>query len=333
MLKLKMLISTVMALGLGCACSPVYAAGPRSSPAPADTTFWIMSGSIVTQGTAPAHPTDGISDHYNASQTAVKTYEIPPVLTHGSRAPYTAPAGAGGPVTRPPTTARPASERFGRRHLGARRRHQRLHRLGPSSRGRRRATRRACRSGRSRSTRSPGGSSPRTPTRRRPLRTPADEDLHLRPQHARSVHLELEPVGGTAAPIKKYAPQTSSGTYSFVNSKLLGGATIDQTAAPPTTRSSSRSTTQPVWRRQQADAISFFSFRSGPRTRSAGWSTFATGHSQSDQRHAPSAARSTTGPRFLGTRYVYKSRSRLAAGTSASTSSACRPRSRLHLQG
>ncbi len=34
-------------------------------------------------------------------------------------------------------------------------------------------------------------------------------------------------VGGAAGTIKKYAPQTSSGTYSFFNSKILNGATID----------------------------------------------------------------------------------------------------------
>jgi phosphate transport system substrate-binding protein len=34
-------------------------------------------------------------------------------------------------------------------------------------------------------------------------------------------------VGGSAGPIIKYAPQTGSGTYSFFNSKLLNGATID----------------------------------------------------------------------------------------------------------
>jgi len=34
-------------------------------------------------------------------------------------------------------------------------------------------------------------------------------------------------VGGTAGPIIKYAPQTSSGTYSFFNSKLLNGTKID----------------------------------------------------------------------------------------------------------
>ena len=82
MLKLKMLISTVMALGIGgatltaCGPTPEAVAGAGS-----DTTFWIMSGSDVTQGTPPAHPSGGVSDHYNASQTAVKTYEIPPVLT------------------------------------------------------------------------------------------------------------------------------------------------------------------------------------------------------------------------------------------------------------
>lgn len=35
-------------------------------------------------------------------------------------------------------------------------------------------------------------------------------------------------VGGANVPIKKYAPQTQSGTYSFWNSKILNGATIDQ---------------------------------------------------------------------------------------------------------
>lgn len=35
-------------------------------------------------------------------------------------------------------------------------------------------------------------------------------------------------VGGANVAIKKYAPQTSSGTYSFWNSKILNGATIDQ---------------------------------------------------------------------------------------------------------
>ena len=34
-------------------------------------------------------------------------------------------------------------------------------------------------------------------------------------------------VGGTAGAIKKYAPQSNSGTYSFWNSKILNGATID----------------------------------------------------------------------------------------------------------
>jgi ABC-type phosphate transport system substrate-binding protein len=34
-------------------------------------------------------------------------------------------------------------------------------------------------------------------------------------------------VGGGAGPIKKYAPQTSSGTYSFFNSNVLNGNTID----------------------------------------------------------------------------------------------------------
>lgn len=35
-------------------------------------------------------------------------------------------------------------------------------------------------------------------------------------------------VGGTAGAIKKYAPVTTSGTYSFFNSQILGGKTIDQ---------------------------------------------------------------------------------------------------------
>jgi ABC-type phosphate transport system substrate-binding protein len=35
-------------------------------------------------------------------------------------------------------------------------------------------------------------------------------------------------VGGSPGPIVKYAPQTQSGTYSFFNSKLLNGSTVDK---------------------------------------------------------------------------------------------------------
>ena len=42
-----------------------------------------------------------------------------------------------------------------------------------------------------------------------------------------AVRLDWSQVGGKPGAIVKYAPQTGSGTYSFFNSKLLNGSTID----------------------------------------------------------------------------------------------------------
>src|SRR5690242_16841647 len=81
LLKLKAVLTVLVALGLGSAALTACGTPKKIiAGAGSDTTFWIMSGSDVTQGTAPAHPTKGVSDNYDASQTAVQTYEVPPQL-------------------------------------------------------------------------------------------------------------------------------------------------------------------------------------------------------------------------------------------------------------
>jgi phosphate transport system substrate-binding protein len=115
-------------------------------------------------------------------------------------------------------------------------------------------------------------------------------------------------VGGTAGTIIKYAPQKSSGTYSFMNSKLLGGATVDQNC-----NSSHLSTfveehdATGVSTANKPNAIYVFSV--------AQWNSQGSGRLV-DRRNGstlgninnitPSTAHiNTTSGRFFGTRYIY----------------------------
>jgi len=115
-------------------------------------------------------------------------------------------------------------------------------------------------------------------------------------------------VGGTSGAIKKYAPITTSATYSFINTKLLGGATIDQncdashlsTFLEPDDNSGIPAANRP-------NAISFFSF--GQYTAQSNGVLVDLRHGATLQAingvHANTSTINTTPTRFFGTRYVY----------------------------
>jgi phosphate transport system substrate-binding protein len=225
----------MVALGLGtallaaCGTPPQIIAGAGS-----DTTFWIMSGSTVTQGTPPAHPTKGISDNYNASQTAAKTYEIPPVLTAPFPGPtYTVPADtSSGASCTSATTYNGSNPPPDGSSAG-------ITALVNDTNG--------CidfaRSSRGAKTTDPANLSFWAYALDAVTWVEFPQNTHgvtsLTPAQLTSIYTcdpsthapfisDWSGVGGTPGPIVKYAPQTSAGTYAFVNSKLLGGATIDQ---------------------------------------------------------------------------------------------------------
>jgi phosphate transport system substrate-binding protein len=115
-------------------------------------------------------------------------------------------------------------------------------------------------------------------------------------------------VGGTAGPIVKYAPQTSSGTYSFFNSKILNGAVIDQNCNSTHLShfvEEHDNTTIPAG--QKPYAINAFSFGQ--------WTAMANGVIPNRRNGAllgsinGTAPSLTTirvvNPHFLGTRYIY----------------------------
>lgn len=237
LLKLKAALTVLVALGVGsvfltaCGPTPVQVAGAGS-----DTTFWIMSGSDVTQGTAPAHPTKGISDNYDASQTAAKTYEVPPQLTAPFPGPtFTVPGDtSSGSQCSSDTTFNSSNPPPNGSSAG-------ITALVNDTNG--------CidfaRSSRGAKTGDPSNLSfwafgldaltwVKFPTN-------AHGVSSLTPTQLKNIYTcdpmtgapfisnwnQINPSGGSGT-IIKYAPQTSSGTYSFMNSKLLGGATVDQ---------------------------------------------------------------------------------------------------------
>jgi phosphate transport system substrate-binding protein len=230
LLKLKLVISTVMALALGSAVLAACGGGAEIvAGAGSDTTFWIMSGSDVTQGTAPAHPVGGVSDRYNASQTAVKTYEIPPVLT----APFPGPS-----FTVPHDTHCTSDTVYNGSNPPPNGSSAGITALVNDTSGCIDFARssRASKAGDPASlsfwafgldaltwVRFPGTHAPATltPTQLKDIYT-------CNPSTGAPFVTNWNQVGGTAGAIVKYAPQTSSGTYAFLNSKLLGGATVDQ---------------------------------------------------------------------------------------------------------
>jgi ABC-type phosphate transport system substrate-binding protein len=230
LLKLKMLISTVMALGIGGATLAACGSPPEAvSGVGSDTTFWVMSGSDVTQGTPPANPLGGVSDHYNASQTAVKTFEVPPVLT----APFPGPSyvvnhdnHCTSDITYNGSNPPPNGSSQG------------ITALVNDTNG--------CvdfaRSSRGAKAGDPASLSfwafgldaltwVKFPGTHAPVSlTPAQLTNIYTCSAATGLPLvsNWNQVGGASGTIVKYAPQTGSGTYSFLNSKLLGGATVDQ---------------------------------------------------------------------------------------------------------
>ncbi len=310
MLKLRTMIALAVTVVIGgaaltaCTPPPTAIAGVGS-----DTTYWIMGGSDVTQGSPPAHPLVGVSDKFNASQTATKAYEVPPVLTAPFPGPSYTVAGDSkcAAKTYNASTPPPNGSSAGITAL-----------VNDTS---------GCidyaRSSRSSKTGDPSSlkfwafaldalswikfpenthvGATLTPTQLKNIYTcnPATHAPYIS---------NWNQVGGSSAPIKKYAPQTASGTYSFVNSKLLGGATIDQNCdAAHSSVFLQEHDARGIPAAQKANAIYFFSVGQY-RAQSTGTLVDQRNGStiQAINNVAPSAQTiNTTASRFFGTRYIY----------------------------
>jgi phosphate transport system substrate-binding protein len=310
LLKLRTMIALAVAVVIGGAALVACGTPPTAiTGAGSDTTYWMMAGSDVTQGTPPAHPTQGATDKYNASQTATKTQEIPPLLVAPFPGPsftvpgdskcaaktYNAstppPNGSGAGITalvndtsgcidyarssRGSSASDPSSLKFWAYALDAVswiKFPQNTH-----------------------------GVSTLTPTQLKNIYT-------CNPSTGAPFVSNWNQVGGTAGVIKKYAPQTQSGTYSFVNSKLLGGATIDQNcnAANKSVLLQEHDATG-IPAAQKANA--FYVYAVGQyRAQAAGLLVNLTNGSTLGQINgvSPNAASiNTTAGRFFGTRYIY----------------------------
>ena len=313
MLKLK-LLTTVLAVGIGAAMFAACTPPPKVlAGAGSDTIFWVMSGSTVTQGTPPAHPAKGISDNYNASQTAAKTYEIPPVLTAPFPGPtYTVPAGPSGDACNTATVYNGSNPPPNGSSAG-------ITALVNDTNG--------CidwaRSSRGSKAGDPANLSfwafalDAVSWMRFPENT--HRVFNLTPDQLTKIytcdpatHLPFisnwNQVGGTAGTIVKYAPQTSSGTYSFVNSKLLGGATIDQncSSAHLSTFLEEHDATG-VSAANKPNAILFFSYGQWTAQKN-GKLVDLRNEGTLGQINGVAPSTSTineTAGRFFGTRYVY----------------------------
>jgi phosphate transport system substrate-binding protein len=268
-----------------------------------------MSGSTVTQGTAPTHTTQGVSDHYNASQSAVKTYEIPPVLTAPFPGPSYTVAGDShcGATTYNSSNPPPNGSSAGITAL-----------VNDTS---------GCidfaRSSRGAKAGDPSSLSfwafgldaltwIKFPSNSHGVTslTPAQlKNIYTcDPSTGAPFASNWNQVGGTAGTIIKYAPQTSSGTYSFMNSKLLGGATVDQNCnASHKSIFLEEHDATGVSTANKSNAIYVFSV--------AQWNAQGAGKLV-DRRNgstlekisgvAPTSATiNTTASRFFGTRYIY----------------------------
>lgn len=287
-----------------CTTPPTALAGAGS-----DTTFWMMSGSDQTQGTAPATPTQGVSDKYNASQTANKSYDIPPVLTAPFPGPSYTVAGDSKCAAKTYNSSTPPPNGSGAGITAL---------VNDSS-------------GCIDYARSSRGSNASDPSSLKFWAYALDavswikfpENTHgvssLTPSQLKNIYTcnpatgvpffqNWNQVGGTAGLIKKYAPQTQSGTYSFVNSKLLGGATIDQNC-----NSTHKSTflqehdARGIPATQKPNAIYFFSVGqhkaqgTGVLVNQRNGATLG----QINGVTPNSTTINTTASRFFGTRYIY----------------------------
>jgi phosphate transport system substrate-binding protein len=310
LLRLKAIIAlgAVLTAGLGvltaCTSNVTAVAGAGS-----DTTFWIMSGSDVTQGTAPTKPTKGISDLYNTAQTAAKAYDIPPLLSAPFPGPsYTVAADDKcGATTYNGTTPPPNGSSAGITAL-----------VNDTS---------GCidyaRSSRGAKATDPAnlsfwayaldaltwvkfpenthGVTSLTPTQLKNIYT-------CDPSTGAPFSSDWSQIGGTAGPIVKYAPQTSSGTYGFINSKLLGGATIDQNCdATHKSTFIEEHDARGVATGDKPNAIYFFSVGQWGAQKGGLLVDLRNGSTlQKINGVAPSSTTiNTTATRFFGTRYIY----------------------------
>jgi phosphate transport system substrate-binding protein len=317
LLKLKAVLTVLVALGLGSAALTACGTPPKIiAGAGSDTTFWIMSGSTKTQGTPPPSPTKGISDGYNASQTAATTYEIPPVLN----APFPGPT-----FTVPKDQSSGASCTSDTVYNG----------MNPPPNGSSAGITalvndtKGCidfaRSSRGAKSSDPSGLSfwafaldavtwVEFPSNTHNVHT-------LTPDQIKSIYT-CDP--GTGAPfisnwnqipgasgsgnIIKYAPQTQAGTYAFVNSKLLGGATIDQNCnSSHLSNFLEEHDMRGVSNANKPNAIGFFSVGQWKAQQGGVLVDLRNGSQlQSINGVAPNGSTINTGPtRFFGTRYIY----------------------------
>jgi phosphate transport system substrate-binding protein len=310
LLKLRNLTALAVAILIGgvalTACTPPPTA---ITGAGSDTTYWMMAGSDVTQGTPPAHPTAGVSDKYNASQTAAKATEIPPLLT----APFP------GPSFTVPGDSKCAAKTYSASTPPPNGSSAGITALVNDTSG--------CidyaRSSRSSKTGDPSSLKfwafaldaltwIKFPANTHNVTTLTPTQLKNIYTCSPTTHAPLvsnwNQVGGTAGVIKKYAPQTQSGTYSFLNSKLLGGATVDQNcdAAHSSVFLQEHDATG-IPANQQANAIYVFAVGQY-RAQAAGLLVNLTNGSTLGRINgvSPNAASiNTSATRFFGTRYIF----------------------------
>ena len=120
-------------------------------------------------------------------------------------------------------------------------------------------------------------------------------------------------VGGTAGVIKKYLPQTSSGTYSFFKSKLLNGNTPDANCdASHLSTFHEEHDARSVTSASRPNAIDAFDYSrwtaQGTRFEANlrnGASLGKLGTTTSNRQIPSSTTVNTTPSRFLGTRYIF----------------------------
>ncbi len=311
MFRLKAIIGTLVVVGIG---SAALAACGTPTPVVAgvgsDTTYWVNAGSHNVQGTVPPNARNGISTNYNASQTAVKTYEVPPVLTAPFPGPtFTVPADSQCTTattyngSNPPPNGSSAG----------------ISALVNDTNG--------CvdfaRSSRGSKVSDPSSLSFWAYALDAVSWIKFPENTHgvssLTPAQLKNIYTcdpatgvpfasNWNQVGGTTGTIVKYAPQTLSGTYAFVNSKLLGGATIDQNcnAAHLSTFLEEHDATG-IPAAQKANAIYFFSVAQYNAQKGGYLIDLRNGSALGNINGvAPTAATiNETAGRFFGTRYVY----------------------------
>jgi phosphate transport system substrate-binding protein len=309
--KLRNVVALAVTVVIGGAALAACTSGPTAiTGAGSDTTYWMMAGSDSVQGTPPPHPVQGVTDKYNGSQTANKTTEIPPVLT----APFP------GPSFSTPGDSKCAAQTYDASNPPPNGSGKGITALVNDTAG--------C-IDYARSSRGPASTDPSSlkfwayaldalTWIKFPQNTHGVTNLSAaqlkniytcNPATHAPYASNWNQVGGTSAGvIKKYAPQTGSGTYSFVNSKLLGGATIDQncdSAHLSTFLQEHDATGIPA--AQKPNAIYFFSVAQVKAQSNGSLPDLRNGSTLGAINGVtPSGATiNTTASRFFGTRYIY----------------------------